>query len=97
MPAAAATCRGDEEVFDTMRITRHGTTRICEFAFRLAARRAERLGRSERVTNIDKANVFASMAFFARCSRRLPRAIRLSPLTAGMSTPSRSMATSCPT
>ncbi|MGJ7544954.1 isocitrate/isopropylmalate dehydrogenase family protein [Variovorax sp. LT1R16] len=58
--------RGDEEVFDTMRITRHGTTRICEFAFRLAARRAERLGRAGRVTNVDKANVFASMAFFRK-------------------------------
>jgi len=58
--------RGDEEVFDTMRITRHGSTRICEFAFRLAARRAERLGRGGRVTNVDKANVFASMAFFRK-------------------------------
>ena len=58
--------RGDEEVFDTMRITRTGTTRICAFAFRLAAQRAERLGRPGRVTNVDKANVFASMAFFRK-------------------------------
>ncbi|WP_295856869.1 isocitrate/isopropylmalate dehydrogenase family protein [uncultured Xylophilus sp.] len=58
--------RGDEEVFDTMRITRKGTDRICEFAFKLAARRAERLGRPGRVTNVDKANVFASMAFFRK-------------------------------
>lgn len=52
------------EVFDTMRITRHGTDRICAFAFELAQRRAERLGRAGRVTNVDKANVFESMAFF---------------------------------
>lgn len=58
--------RGDVEVFDTMRITRHGTTRICEFAFDLAERRAARLGRKGRVTNVDKANVFASMAFFRK-------------------------------
>jgi 3-isopropylmalate dehydrogenase len=58
--------RGDEEVFDTMRITRHGTTRICKFAFELAAQRAEKLGRPGRVTNVDKANVFASMAFFRK-------------------------------
>ena len=58
--------RGDEEVFDTMRITRHGTSRICEFAFDLAERRAARQGRKGRVTNVDKANVFASMAFFRK-------------------------------
>jgi 3-isopropylmalate dehydrogenase len=33
--------RGVEtEVYDTMKITRHGTARICEFAFKLAERRA---------------------------------------------------------
>ncbi|QHJ01287.1 isocitrate/isopropylmalate dehydrogenase family protein [Xylophilus rhododendri] len=58
--------RGDEEVFDTMRITRKGTSRICEFAFGLAERRARRLGRQGHVTNVDKANVFASMAFFRK-------------------------------
>lgn len=58
--------RGDEEVFDTMRITRKGTERICEFAFKLAEERAQRLSRPGRVTNIDKANVFASMAFFRK-------------------------------
>ncbi|GAA4338398.1 isocitrate/isopropylmalate dehydrogenase family protein [Pigmentiphaga soli] len=58
--------RGDDEVRDTMRITRQGTARICEFAFRLAERRAARSGRRGRVTNVDKANVFASMAFFRK-------------------------------
>ena len=58
--------RGDEEVFDTMRITRAGTARICEFAFRLAERRAAQRGSAGRVTNVDKANVFASMAFFRK-------------------------------
>lgn len=58
--------RGEVEAFDTMRITRHGTARICEFAFDLAKRRATRLGRQGHVTNVDKANVFASMAFFRK-------------------------------
>ncbi|MGL5003497.1 MAG: isocitrate/isopropylmalate family dehydrogenase, partial [Casimicrobium sp.] len=39
---------------------------VCEFAFKLAAERKARLGRPGRVTNIDKANVFASMAFFRK-------------------------------
>ena len=54
------------EVRDTMKITRAGTERICEFAFRLARRRADYKGRPGRVTNVDKANVFASMAFFRK-------------------------------
>ena len=58
--------RGDTEVFDSMRITRPGTTRICDFAFKLAQTRAQRLGRPARVTNVDKANVFASMAFWRK-------------------------------
>ncbi|MBK9571951.1 MAG: isocitrate/isopropylmalate dehydrogenase family protein [Rhodoferax sp.] len=60
--------RGDPaaptEVYDTMQITRTGTTRICEFAFKLAERRALAKGRAGRVTSVDKANVFASMAFW---------------------------------
>ncbi len=52
------------EVYDTMQITRHGTSRICEFAFKLAERRAQSKSRKGRVTNVDKANVFASMAFW---------------------------------
>jgi 3-isopropylmalate dehydrogenase len=51
------------EAFDTMKITRAGTKRVSEFAFRLAERRRARRG-SARVTCIDKANVFTSMAFF---------------------------------
>jgi 3-isopropylmalate dehydrogenase len=48
-----------------MQITRAGTSRVSEFAFRLAARRKAR-GKSARVTCVDKANVFASMAFFRK-------------------------------
>ena len=51
----------DREARDTMVITRKGSERVHEFAFRLAARRAKRT-----VTCVDKANVFASMAFFRR-------------------------------
>ena len=53
-------------VYDTMQITRKGTARICEFAFRLAERRAAQKGRPGRVTSVDKANVFASMAFWRK-------------------------------
>ncbi|MEM1386834.1 MAG: isocitrate/isopropylmalate family dehydrogenase [Pseudomonadota bacterium] len=56
---------GDSEVRDTLRITRATTEKLHHFAFRLAAKRAE-LGRSARVTCVDKANVFASMAFFRK-------------------------------
>ncbi|MEP6825299.1 MAG: isocitrate/isopropylmalate dehydrogenase family protein [Ramlibacter sp.] len=56
----------ETEVYDTMKITRHGTARICEFAFKLAERRANVKGRAGRVTNVDKANVFASMAFWRK-------------------------------
>jgi 3-isopropylmalate dehydrogenase len=51
---------GDREARDTMVITRRGSERIHEFAFRLAARRRKL------VTCVDKANVFASMAFFRK-------------------------------
>jgi 3-isopropylmalate dehydrogenase len=56
---------GDSEARDTMVITRRGTERIAEFAFRLAERRRQR-GRPGRVTCVDKANVFRSMAFFRK-------------------------------
>ena len=52
------------EVYDTQKISRTGTLRICEFAFKLAERRALTKGRPGRVVNVDKANVFASMAFW---------------------------------
>ena len=50
----------EEEARDTMVITRRGSERVHEFAFRLAARRRKA------VTCVDKANVFASMAFFRK-------------------------------
>jgi 3-isopropylmalate dehydrogenase len=56
---------GDEEARDTMRITRKGCERVFDFAFRLAERRKNQ-GRSGKVTCVDKANVFTSMAFLRR-------------------------------
>jgi 3-isopropylmalate dehydrogenase len=55
--------RGADEAFDTMKISRHGTARVCDFAFRLARKR-KASGRPGRVTSVDKANVFLSMAFW---------------------------------
>jgi 3-isopropylmalate dehydrogenase len=57
---------GDEVAFDTQKISRHGTARVCDFAFKLAEQRAFNKGRSGRVTNVDKANVFTSMAFWRK-------------------------------
>ena len=57
--------RGDDEVRDTMRITRATTEKLHHFGFRLAQRRKER-GKPGRLTCVDKANVFASMAFFRK-------------------------------
>ena len=59
----------DSEAYDTMQITRAGTSRVSEFSFRLAERRKARRsarGRASRVTCVDKANVFTSMAFFRK-------------------------------
>ncbi|HEX4883157.1 MAG TPA: isocitrate/isopropylmalate dehydrogenase family protein [Casimicrobiaceae bacterium] len=56
---------GDAEARDTMVITRRGSERVAESAFRLAERRKRR-GRPGRVTCVDKANVFRSMAFFRK-------------------------------
>ncbi|MFO1313709.1 MAG: isocitrate/isopropylmalate dehydrogenase family protein [Burkholderiales bacterium] len=55
----------DREARDTMVITRAGSERVHDFAFRLARRRKAR-GRPGRVTCVDKANVFRSMAFFRK-------------------------------
>jgi 3-isopropylmalate dehydrogenase len=55
----------DEAALDTMKITRVGTTRVCDFAFTLARQR-KAAGRPGHVTNVDKANVFTSMAFWRR-------------------------------
>jgi 3-isopropylmalate dehydrogenase len=51
------------EAFDTMKISHKGTARVCDFAFKLAQQRKAR-GKPGRVTNVDKANVFQSMAFW---------------------------------
>jgi 3-isopropylmalate dehydrogenase len=55
----------DREARDTMVITRAGSERVHDFAFKLARRR-KRQGRPGRVTCVDKANVFVSMAFFRK-------------------------------
>ncbi len=57
--------RGDTEVRDTLRITRATTEKLHRFAFRLAQKRQAR-GHVGLVTCVDKANVFASMAFFRK-------------------------------
>jgi len=56
---------GDEEVRDTLSITRRTTEKLHDFAFRLARKRKSRGGKG-RVTCVDKANVFHSMAFFRK-------------------------------
>jgi 3-isopropylmalate dehydrogenase len=55
----------DREARDTMVITRAGSERVHDFAFRLAQRRKRR-GRPGMVTCVDKANVFLSLAFFRK-------------------------------
>jgi 3-isopropylmalate dehydrogenase len=66
---------GDREARDTLVITRATCERLFDFAFELALRRRERGGKG-RVTCVDKANVFASMAFFRKVfderARRFP-------------------------
>jgi 3-isopropylmalate dehydrogenase len=52
-----------QAAYDTMKITRRGTARVCDFALRLARQRRAQ-GKPGRVTNVDKANVFTSMAFW---------------------------------
>jgi 3-isopropylmalate dehydrogenase len=55
---------GDAQAaYDTMKITRTGTARVCDYAFRLARQRKAQ-GKQGHVTNVDKANVFTSMAFW---------------------------------
>lgn len=55
----------DREVRDVLRITRATTEKLHRFGFKLAAKRKER-GRPGRITCVDKANVFTSMAFFRK-------------------------------
>ena len=52
-----------DAAYDTMKISRAGTARVCDFAFKLARQRRAQ-GRPGKVTNVDKANVFRSMAFW---------------------------------
>ena len=55
---------GDAQaVYDTMKITRAGTARVCDFALKLARSRKAQ-GKPGHVTNVDKAKVFLSMAFW---------------------------------
>ncbi|MGL6111608.1 MAG: isocitrate/isopropylmalate dehydrogenase family protein [Rubrivivax sp.] len=55
---------GDAQAaYDTMKITRRGTARVCDFALHLARQRKAQ-GKPGRLTNVDKANVFTSMAFW---------------------------------
>lgn len=56
---------GDSEVRDTLRITRATTEKLHRFGFELARKRKAR-GKPGRLTCVDKANVFASMAFFRK-------------------------------
>jgi 3-isopropylmalate dehydrogenase len=64
----------DREARDTMVITRATTERLSRFAFRLAERRSQRMGRPQKVTLVDKANVFTSMAFMRRVFEEVARA-----------------------
>jgi len=54
---------GNEEVRDTLRITRATTEKLHRFGFELAQKRKSR-GKRGLLTCVDKANVFTSMAFF---------------------------------
>jgi 3-isopropylmalate dehydrogenase len=57
----------DEVATDTIVITRAGTQRVVDFAFRLARRRRGRpIDGRKSVTCVDKANVFRSFAFFRK-------------------------------
>lgn len=61
------TMEGDDSATDTIVVTRAGTERVVDFAFRLAARRPGRpLDGRRTVTCVDKANVFRSYALFRR-------------------------------
>ena len=56
---------GDEVATDTIVVTRSGTSKVTDFAFRLAQRRNGRPSDGKKmVTCVDKANVFRSFAFF---------------------------------
>ena len=67
-----------EAAYDTMKISRVGTARVCDFALRLARRRKAD-GKRGHVTNVDKANVFVSMALWRQVFEE--RALGFSDLT----------------
>ncbi len=57
----------DAVASDTLMITREGTQRVVDYAFRLARKRSGRPADGKRkVTCVDKANVFRSFAFFRK-------------------------------
>lgn len=56
---------GDQAVYDTLRISRAVCEPLHRFAFHLAAKRKARGGKGL-LTCVDKANVFASLAFFRK-------------------------------
>ncbi|MCG6875685.1 MAG: isocitrate/isopropylmalate dehydrogenase family protein [Betaproteobacteria bacterium] len=53
-----------DEAYDIGRITRAGSVRLFDFAFRLAEKRRARSPKKGRVTCVDKANVHRSLALF---------------------------------
>ena len=56
---------GDDVATDTLIVTRKGTSKVADFAFRLSQRRNGRPSDGKKmVTCVDKANVFRSLAFF---------------------------------
>jgi len=57
---------GDNAAHDRLTITRAGSERVIDFAFRLAAERAGGGERRPLLTLVDKANVFRSYAFMRR-------------------------------
>ena len=59
--------------YDTMKITHAGTARVCDYALQLARERKAR-GKRGHVTNVDKANVFTSMAFWRQVFEERARA-----------------------
>jgi 3-isopropylmalate dehydrogenase len=66
----------NDEAYDVGRVTRSGSERLFEFAFRLAQKRRARDPRKGRVTCVDKSNVHRSLALFHKvfweCAKRHP-------------------------
>jgi 3-isopropylmalate dehydrogenase len=60
------TVEEDRVAWETMMISRDGSRRVSEFAFRIAERRVKSRRRPGKVTCVDKANVLSSMAFFRK-------------------------------